>query len=91
MIFSKEEIEIIRSGINSPFWNVFKKHIQEQLDLLAKDILENDELSNVMNKTERDLVRLDWKRVKWFLESPEKIVESGGNVNFNPPSNDPYE
>lgn len=61
------------------------------VDILQKDILENDGLKEKCEITERDLTRLDWKRTKWFLELPEKISESGGKIETKNTNYDPYE
>ena len=87
---NKDKIAILKSGLTSEFWITMKELIQEKIDYLQQQILENDELSEEVKITKRDLARKYWQLNKWLLNEPERLIkdiEEGKNtaeVKFDP-------
>lgn len=88
---SKDKIAILKSGITSQFWIEMKELIQEKIDYLTQQILENDELSEEVKITNRDLARKYLKLNKWLLNEPERLIKDMEEGKDNKPVNfDPY-
>lgn len=71
----KIAIAVLKNGITSAFWNVMKELIQDKIDYLQQQILENDELSEEVKITKRDLARKYWQLNKWLLNEPERLIK----------------
>ncbi len=72
---NKDKIAILKSGLTSQFWITMKELIQDKIDYLQQQILENDELSEEVKITKRDLARKYWQLNKWLLNEPERLIE----------------
>ena len=87
---NKDKIAILKSGLTSEFWITMKELIQEKIDYLQQQILENDELSEEVKITKRDLARKYWQLNKWLLNEPERLIEDmekgkdTDKINFDP-------
>ena len=87
---NKDKIAVLKSGLTSQFWITMKELIQDKIDYLQQQILENDELSEEVKITKRDLARKYWQLNKWLLNEPERLIEDmekgkdTDKINFDP-------
>ena len=87
---NKDKIAILKGGLTSQFWITMKELIQDKIDYLQQQILENDELSEEVKITKRDLARKYWQLNKWLLNEPERLIEDmekgkdTDKINFDP-------
>lgn len=68
---TQSEAEIIRAGLEQPFWKIISKIVQENIDWLGQQITDDDDLSDA----QRNLIR-KWRKLnKQLLSIPHEIIE----------------
>ena len=73
------EVAILRQGLKSQFWMTLKKLLQDDIDVIAKKILDDDSLSQVPEPmTVRDIARIERKKMVELSEYPEKKIALSG-------------
>ena len=87
---TKDEKENLQSGISSPFWQTLKKCLGERADYLRQQILENDDLIERIEITNRDLLRKEYKLTKYLLELPENLIKGEKEYTPKVSDDDPY-
>lgn len=88
LTYSEKIVNSLRAGLNSAFREAEKSVIQDNIDFLAKEILENEEYDD---KTRNDLRR--WHSfLTWFIRLPEEIIRSAEKMPDVPSKDyDPFQ
>ena len=91
MELSKEQLETLKTGQNSPFWDILQGYLAERVEYLQKIILEDDKLSEELKITQRDLLRKEYHLTKYLLYLPINLVEKEKAYIEKEDEYDPYE
>ena len=66
----QSDIDILKSGLHQPFWQILRRIIQANVDYLGDQVNDDEELSD----RQRNLLR-KWRKLnKELLELPEKLI-----------------
>lgn len=85
--YNESIIEKLRSGLNSPFHEALREIIKENMADLSRQVLEDDSITD----QQRNNLRMWHGFLSWFVELPEKVIQSAENeAEQKPTEYDPF-